>query len=170
MEPTSCEEKQTLTPYLCEDCDCESKTEMLNKAAENGHVEYVKAALESGAHVNNDKGYYTPLTFSAWKGHDKCVELLIEAGADVNKLSGWRESTAVMMASSNGHDKCVDLLINAGADVNIQGCDRGDTAIAFAARYDKCVKLLIEAGADVNKQDYECNTALLVTMNHLVFY
>ena len=74
-------------------------------AAENGHLDCVRALLEAQADVNiiSDKGWWTvcwpclrlrPMSTSSVikvGGHLDCVQALLEAQADVNIISdkGW---------------------------------------------------------------------------------
>ena len=57
-------------------------------AAQNGHLEIVRALLEKGAKINqyeNSNTYYTALMLAAEKGHLEIVKYLLEKGAKINK-------------------------------------------------------------------------------------
>ena len=71
-------------------------------AAENGHVEVLKALLGAGADAGqvNEKNGTFPLLMAAAKGHAAVIDLLVEAGADRQAAAPgfaffeWREAAA----------------------------------------------------------------------------
>jgi len=94
----------------------------LMRAAEDGHLEAVKALIAAGADINaKDTFGETALMKVAKDGHLEAVKVLIEqAGADVNAVDDGFKETALMKAAENGHLEVMKVLIEAGADVNVK--------------------------------------------------
>jgi ankyrin repeat protein len=101
------------------------------------HATAVRMLVQAGAILENDPGYYTPLSYAAYQGHDLIVRFLLERGARVNGDAGdgaAHVNTPLMMASIMGHWDTVLLLLRAGADARIR-VSGGHTALELAARY-----------------------------------
>ena len=154
----------------------EAANELVEYAAETGHVEVARALLEAGA----DKDFLsssgmTALMQASSKGHLEVVRLLLQAGAEQDMqqaiaiihvvfeytgiafqpLGGQAMSeigmTALMFASSAGHMEIVRLLLEASADKNVRD-ENGMTALMLAssAGHVEIAGLLLEAGASKN--------------------
>ena len=118
---------------------------LLQRSAENGHVEVVSALLEAGAdiHANNDDA----LRWSAENGHVEVVSALLEAGADIHA----NNDAALRRSASNGHVEVVSALLEAGADIHAGY----DDALRWSASngHMEVVSALLEAGADIDLLD-----------------
>lgn len=121
-------------------------------AAQNGHLDCLKALIAAGANVNQVRTDYhlSPLYVAAQNGHLDCVNALIAAGARVN-YRGNNNVTPLFGAVQNHHLHCVKALIKAGANVNYE-CDRRLTPLYLAIQNNHLdtVRALIAAGANVN--------------------
>lgn len=123
----------------------------LAKAAKQGKIQEVKAALSSGESVDaRDDENFTALLYAALYGNFDVCEFLIKHGANVNARdkSDW---TPLMCAALKGKRKVLKLLIDSGADIDARS-DYGRTALTEAAYSgnDSCVVELLAAGADIN--------------------
>ncbi|MFW9850254.1 MAG: ankyrin repeat domain-containing protein [Candidatus Thorarchaeota archaeon] len=85
----------------------------LIQAAENGDIEGVKSALESGADINAQDEFFrdTALHKAASAGHIEVVELLIEQGADMLLLNGV-DFTPLHLAARDGRLSVVQLILD----------------------------------------------------------
>ncbi len=92
--------------------------EQLLKAAAQGNLDEVKAALAAGADVNGRDAYNnTALNEAAEYGHTEIVTHLLAAGADIENLGG-ADKTPLMNAAFAGHMKVVGQLLDGGAQVS----------------------------------------------------
>lgn len=106
-------------------------SERLLRAAEQGDVDDVQAALQAGAEVDvRDREGTTPLGNAAVEGHLEIARLLLEYGASPNaqNIDGI---TPLMRAAGMGHVELVKLLIAKGADVSLKNQD-GMSALDLA--------------------------------------
>lgn len=146
----------------------EEANEILLRAAAEGDIEALKAALAAGADVNgvgdNDDSMYcdaTALIYAAEGGYTDCVDALLAAGADVDARD-YSEVTALQAASANGHLACVALLIEAGADLDaVNDMEESALYIATEGVHIECMGALIAAGADVDAANHMGHTPLL---------
>jgi len=126
-------------------------------AADKGHVEYLKALLQSEANVNR-ANYFgtTALTAAASKGHLECLKALLQNGSDVNQENRSGETDLTVAAFKGLH-----FLLTKGSNVNHQDND-GDTALICAARcgHFECLKALLNHGADVSIKGQQGGIAL----------
>jgi ankyrin repeat protein len=151
----------------------------INVAAENGHIDIVKALLESGATIGGSKLLHfavssgdeelvrlaldqgvsvnvyhieggTPLTAAAAAGFSSIVQLLLDRGAEIH-WQGGQDSTPLASAVDSGDLETITALLDAGADPN-NGGDPYITPLfkAVVAENIEIVSLLIEREADVN--------------------
>ena len=147
----------------------------LGVASENGHLDFVRALIATGAVSHND------LNSSLWRasaeGHVEVVPALIAAKADVNinartaSIYASANSTAALMAaSSKGHLDVVQALIAAKADVNAR-TNSGETALMTAAEkgHVDVMRALIAAKADVNAKDSRGESALYKAVQEASF-
>ena len=90
----------------------------LQRAAEEGNAEVVKALLEAGADSEARRGTHdwTALHYAAEEGHGEAVRALIKGGADVNGRDE-HGATALHYAALFGKAAVVKALIEGGADV-----------------------------------------------------
>ena len=155
----------------------ESATEKnpLAKAAFQGDLAQLEAALNSGAAVNGrDEQNSTALHWASDPegilkfregDHAACVRKLIAVGADVNALNGSQETPLYRAVFRS---KIASILLEHGADPNkgamtrtplISAAYMGGAGCAEAVR---SMELLVDTGADVNAQDAGITNALAV--------
>lgn len=134
--------------------------QILWKAAFNGNVDAVKAALSQGADVNVRKGGWTVLMRVAGEGHTEIAQLLLAHTADPN-AKGFGGETALTIAAEHGHTEIVKSLLAKGAELNAK-TEHGNTALHYGSEFGHrdVVKILLDAGADVNQKDQDGETAL----------
>ena len=192
--------KRLVLRGLCEECKKKQKPGndmfqhltradvVMLKAANDGHVNCVKACLDAGANVNQlmsitvnrnahfssnsihyptSGSYYTTALIKASENrHYECLSLLVESGADVN-VSDENGPTALFYVASAGHYNCLDLLLKAGADVNASRCSTSllNVAIRSSKFSSECVNALIKAGGDVNETGYDGQTPLFALIS-----
>ena len=122
--------------------------ELVEHAAETGHVEVAHALLEAGADKNSrNRSGVTALMRASLRCHDRMVRLLLDAGADAN-LQDMPGTTALMRASGKGAIKIVRWLLEAASNTNLQDAS-GTTALMRAAGRGNfaIVRSLLLAGA-----------------------
>ncbi|XP_068248922.1 kinase D-interacting substrate of 220 kDa-like [Palaemon carinicauda] len=117
-------------------------SDVLFRAAENGHVEAVRKLIQVGANVNHGDGF--SLLNAAKNGHLEVVKAFIDAGADVNAGEGW----ILDNAAEAGQTEVMKILIAAGATK-----EHLDFAMSAAAKggHFETVKLLLDNGADAKR-------------------
>ena len=149
------------------DCDkCEDfpeeiqvlKNKRMFRAAAEGHLGCLKAAIDAGADANildeptgQRKGILEAegALFSGLI--DKHAALWPDIYPERYERNNPPQKTALIHAAENGNDKCVELLINSGADLDERDTSARTPLMAAAENgHDRVVELLIEAGADVN--------------------
>ena len=109
--------------------------EALLKAAYDGDLEKLRAALQQGTPVNvKSERDFTPLVLAAMENHLEALKILIAAGAMV--------PTDILGGACVYHPEVLKLLIDAGADVNANARHPHDGEVQLAQE--------IDAGADVN--------------------
>jgi len=87
------------------------------KAAREGDLVAVRAALEAGVDVNAATPYgATALSFASDRGHLSIVTTLLEAGADPNVKDTFYGATPLTWARSNEHFEVLTALLAAGAE------------------------------------------------------
>eukprot|EP00798_Chlamydomonas_sp_ICE-L_P030654 gene30654-biopygen16494 len=96
----------------------------LGVAADNGHVECIKALLDRGAEV--DKWSCSGGT----SGHEECIKALISRNTYVGMKDPYGH-TPLHGAAFGGYVECVKALLGRGADVNIKD-SKGQSALNIA--------------------------------------
>jgi hypothetical protein len=85
-------------------------------AANNGHLELLKALIEVGANKEDrSNNWRTPLNWAAHWGHYECVEYLVGAGANISTFDS-KGMTPLMSATLNGNARVVQFLLDHGAN------------------------------------------------------
>ena len=115
---------------------CDEKTIPINnillKAAQEGDIEKVKAALSSGAYVDaQGDNNLTPLHLAARAGHFDIIQELLHAGANI-QAKNKNNNTPLHSAAYGNQALAVCTLILKGADLKAQNKD-GDTPLHSAA-------------------------------------
>lgn len=133
-------------------------------AAQLGHVDMVKALLDTGRFQINhaDEDGRTPLFQAAMRGHTDVVRLLISH--DPFPLANTKDrygATPLIAAARNGHAEAVELLLTLD-DANIQETDDfGYNAMFWAERCvdEVTVEILrtfaTEVGVDISQSDQD---------------
>ncbi len=125
-------------------CSREYTSEIMN-AAKDGNLEYVQAAAQRGANVNerSNKGK-NALMFAASENHQEVVRWLIEQGADVNAADNYG-TTALIVAATAGHHEVVKLLLDNGANAQVRD-DSGGAPLVNAVYFGhvETVQLLLD--------------------------
>ena len=128
--------------------------EPIHAAAENGHVEIVRALLRAGADVESTSVGVTPLIIAAQHGKVNVVKALLQPdiGANIEARSVADGATALYHASGLGYEDVVIELIHAGADINARQRRAGGFPLLYAAGKGntQVVRILLQAGADPN--------------------
>jgi ankyrin repeat protein len=98
----------------------------LNRAAESGRIDVVRALLDAGARTGQAgvgiAGYWgDPLINAAAAGHIDIVCALLDAGALVITCDEYDE-TALIKAADAGHIDVVRALVDARAQLNNKTC------------------------------------------------
>ncbi len=96
--------------------------------------EITKFLIESGAEINPNIPFYSPLLLAVDVGQDiNTVKLLIEKGANVNELQSSFGRTALHAALSSSKFEMAKILIQNGANINIR--EHGESAIDLLERF-----------------------------------
>lgn len=140
------------------------RVEALQKSAEKGYPEIVRALLNENTPAIQSKERHSPalLELAARGGDLEVVRLLIDAKADVNATRApGHTPTPLQIAVENGRLDLTELLLAAGAKVNT---DEGQVPSALHTAAEKgtikMVQVLLDAGADVDAKTYEGETIL----------
>ncbi len=123
----------------------------LHAAAQNGHLEVVKALVERNVDKNRQAACgSTPLHLATQGGHREVVCYLLEEGVDMN-LQDSLGRTALHLVAWTGDMQGCKALIAAGADVNVKAIG-GLTPLHVAAYKDRAGVLttLIRGKADTS--------------------
>lgn len=132
------ENEKTARIFLerCTDINDTYCCDLLQLAAEYGHVRIVDAMLDRGAniHVNMDH----PLYLAVMYGHLGIVQLLLDRGANAN-------SKALYAAAQSNRPNVMQLLLDSGA--NVHEHDNHAMRVAAANGHCEIVKLLMQNGA-----------------------
>ena len=132
-------------------------------AAQNGHIEVVKALLEKSANVDARRNTgSTPLFIAAQNGHIEVVKILLENKANVD-ASRKDSATPLCIAAHQGHTEVVKVLLQKGANVDARR-NTGETPLYFAAQkgHIAVVTALLEKSANVDARRNTGETPLYV--------
>jgi len=123
----------------------------IHLAAENGHLEALRALVDCGADVNAaGPDRKCALGYAAERGHTNCVRLLLECKAKVDNRDK-RRRTPLLLCVRAGRAVEASILLNASADPNAAD-DSGNTVTHYAAAFGwlECIELLSQAGAGMS--------------------
>lgn len=120
----------------------------INIAAKHGHLNVVKALIDSNADIDSSLAMHT----AAGNGNLEIVKALIAAGGNVNKADGM-QYTPIFQAVIGEHYDVMHALIEAESDLRIKSFG-GQSVLYYAVAKGQqtAVDALIEAGADVNEK------------------
>ena len=133
----------------------------LNCAAQEGHLEVVKALLDkSAATERGDAKGKTPLHWAAQEGYADVVKALIEKGAVVDCLDK-ENRTPLHYAAENGHKEVAEVLLAHRANINVVDKELRTPLFLAARRAHKDVTLLLlDNNSDLASRDSSGMTAL----------
>ncbi|WP_421725329.1 ankyrin repeat domain-containing protein [Bauldia sp.] len=142
----------------------------LESIVRSGDVSALKAALETGADVNEVFGTYdtSALMLAAIRGDTAMVAALLDAGADPDWVNqrGASALSAVARSCSAGWDVAA-VLLDAGADIeNRSGAALTPLMVAIQEERPTFVAGFLEHGADVNALNAYGEGAL----NYAIYY
>jgi ankyrin repeat protein len=126
----------------------------LHMAAQNGHIDAIKALIASEANVDaRGKNQWTPLHLAAQNGHVDAIKVLIAAQAivDAREMDQW---TPLHLAAQNGHADAIKTLVAAQAKVKARDKNQS-TPLHMAAQngHVEAINALIGARAKVKARD-----------------
>jgi len=122
----------------------------LIRAANNGHIDIVKALLDRGAQIEaKDNVGKTALMWAASNGHTDTVQALLAEGAQIEAKDDDGR-TALIRAAWNGYTGTVQALLDRGAQIEAKS-NGGSTALMWAAnnRHTDTVQALLDRGANI---------------------
>jgi ankyrin repeat protein len=130
------------------------ETSVLHVAARQGHDDFVRLLLASGAEVDaRDRLVATPLHLAAQYGHDEVVGLLLAAHANVDSRKNGG-LTPLHLAANYGRFPVVKRLLAARADTNAREGGRWTPLHRAASEgHENVVRLLLAEGADAEAVD-----------------
>ena len=135
----------------------ESRWTLLHKAAKDGDVAMVEAALAAGCEVDRqDSIGRSALQVASLYGRVDVVRALLAAGAAPDHVSGPASGdaicTALVQAVAGGHVDVINVLLEAGADVMRVSFFPGKTPLHIAAQEGQlaAIHVLLDAGAPVD--------------------
>lgn len=120
---------------MSDDNECNSNGETaVYKAARNGHIDVVKALIESyGAKVNiNRNDGRSPLMAAVENGDDEVIKTLLSYGAKYDQVAN-DGSSALVVAATVDNLSAIQLLLNYGANINFRTID-DDTALSICTK------------------------------------
>jgi len=127
------------------DLQMESCNDAICRAAENGDLDGVRAAIDAGAEIDaKDSFNRTPLFLAAWNCHTQIIRELLEAKANVNSTDSEKWCPLYGAAFRRKSESLRILIKEGNAEVDLR--DRDWTSLHCAAFYGhfNCVKVLIE--------------------------
>ncbi|XP_049855556.1 ankyrin-1-like [Schistocerca gregaria] len=147
------------------------KVRPIHIAAEEGHLDILKALIARGCNVNAlaacatplfnqlERGM-TPLHFAVRNADPNLALCLISAGAKVNTENSSKV-VPLHLAAQHGHLSVVKALVSANADVNAEDNIKVTPLVsAVAQNFEDVAKFLVQNGAVVNARNSERATPL----------
>ena len=126
-------------------------------AARDGHLEAVRALVESGTNIDQVAGGdgSSPMVIAIANGHYTVAGYLLDEGADPNAARSSGE-TVLMTGARTGNAELVLALLAAGADVQGSAHFQRQTPLMWAAAegHAHVVQVLLEAGVPPEAVQY----------------
>ena len=138
----------------------------LHKAAFEGNLAQVKAALSRGGHINAPDADGNTAVHAACQ-NESMLAYLLQKGGNVNALNKYGQTALMFVTMTDqlavaNQSRIVKRLLNAGAKLNLRNIS-GQTALTLAldAGRFETARLLIDRGADANIPDDKGETPLM---------
>eukprot|EP00192_Tetraselmis_astigmatica_P021197 CAMPEP_0117657630 /NCGR_PEP_ID=MMETSP0804-20121206/5434_1 /TAXON_ID=1074897 /ORGANISM="Tetraselmis astigmatica, Strain CCMP880" /LENGTH=286 /DNA_ID=CAMNT_0005464099 /DNA_START=118 /DNA_END=978 /DNA_ORIENTATION=+ len=139
----------------------------LHKAAEAGHLEFVKWLLDQGVdYRTSDNSGETPLHLAAVNGHADVVKLLLHQDGSqsiILKKPNHAGECPIHWAARTGKTSAVEAMVNWAGKVALELQDAGgNRALHLAAlnNHEKCTQYLLQVKADPLAKNNDGNTAM----------
>lgn len=156
---------------------------LLTVASKRDNPEMINLLLDSGANINDDRGYgdMTPLSVALGQGKYQSARFLLDKGADYKKCCSNQCSPLLYAARMSESSEGVELLLKhveakEGKEklleyINYNGADNGRTALHVAClkKNYHATKVLLRSGADYKIKDKEGSKPrdLIIGTSHL---
>ncbi|XP_064635379.1 putative ankyrin repeat protein RF_0381 [Lineus longissimus] len=147
--------------------DTTTWTKFQEAAKSHRDLEMAKSVLSPGMDLNSSMGITgTPLCAAIEAGALELVQKLLLLGCDVNKNNEDGESP-LSLAIRKKNVTMIILLIEAGSNVSNDQSKLGDLPLCDAVRFNwfSVVEKLLEFGAEVNALNYDCDSALHLSVS-----
>lgn len=154
LQPTKANQGKRCAPRVYADVGqdedynpfCHELQRRLVKAAHEGNLVEMRAALSDGANADGSiyYFYYPPLFTAVDAGQSDAIRLLLDNGANVNQgdsISG----TPLIVAAGSGHTEVVKILLERGADSCFKADGGTAEEVAQKRGYKEIVDLLKSA-------------------------
>lgn len=133
------------------------KNRELIEAAANGNTELVNNLIDSGAYVNSEVNYQTPLLAATENGHTETVNCLLAHGADINQTRSIHKVSPLQIAAQHEYITLLELFIQKGAKLDCKDSSFR-TPVEYAIRCNKMNAMNLLLNADPNISTTKLNS------------